>query len=215
MRNVKAVFLYVVLILTGLALWASAEEFHTVHWVDDGDTIVLDDGAKIRYIGINAPEIAHDNLPAEPFGPEASLFNRKLVLHQAIRLQLDRERTDRFQRVLAYVFLKDGAFVNQELVRSGLAHVLYVSPNIACNALLLKTQQEAMTAGKGMWRNWRETPDIYIGNKRSRRFHLKTCPLGRKTSSGNRAVFHRKWDAFFEGYAPCKVCMPAGAMERQ
>ena len=215
MQKLKKIILYGAPILAALVLWAHAGEFHTVRWVDDGDTIVLDDGMKVRYIGINAPEIAHGNPPAEPFGPEASVFNRKLVLHQPVRLQTDRESTDRFQRTLAYVFLKDGTFVNQELVRSGMAHVLYVFPNVTYDAVLLKTQQEAMTAGRGMWRNWRETPDSYIGNTRSRRFHLKTCPSGREMSFRNRVVFHRKWDAFYEGYAPCKTCMPSGAIERR
>ena len=159
------------------------------------------------YIGINAPEIAHQDKPGEPFGPEALAFNEKSVLSQPIRIQEDQEKSDQYHRRLAYVFLKDGTFVNQEIVRNGLAHVPYKPPNTADDAALLKSQQEAMKAGKGIWGNWKEKPADYIGNKKSRRFHLKSCALGQRTSKQNRIRFGRKWDAFWEGYAPCKKCM--------
>ena len=53
----------------------------------------------------------------------------------------------------------------------------------------------------------------YIGNKKSRRFHLKKSALGQRISMQNRIQFVRKWDAFWEGYAPCKKCMGQGPIE--
>ncbi|MES0396950.1 MAG: thermonuclease family protein, partial [Syntrophobacteria bacterium] len=50
-----------------------------VHWVDDGDTIVVAGGERVRYLGINTPEVAHKDEPGEPFGDEAKAFNKKLV----------------------------------------------------------------------------------------------------------------------------------------
>jgi hypothetical protein len=69
-----------------------AEKYDQVGWVIDGDTIVLADGRKVRYIGINAPEIEHDDQKAEPFGNEAKSFNQGLVYRKNIRLEFDRER---------------------------------------------------------------------------------------------------------------------------
>jgi micrococcal nuclease len=202
-----------------LFIWATlacvtrttADEFVSVRRVYDGDTIQLENGMHVRYIGINAPEIAHQDKPGEPFGSEAMTFNEKIVLSKPVRIQGDIEASDQYNRRLAYVFLRDGTFVNQEIVRNGLAHVLYKAPNIIHDAALLKSQQEAMKTGKGIWGNWKEKPSDYTGNKKSRRFHLKTCALGQRISKENQIRFGRKWDAFWAGYAPCKKCMAQGA----
>jgi micrococcal nuclease len=208
-RDVKRFILSLMLILL-CGSGGLAEDFIAVRRVIDGDTIVLENGVHLRYIGINAPEIAHEDKPGEPLGSEALALNEKIVLIKSVRLVADIETTDHYNRRLAYVFLKDGTFVNQEMVRSGLAHVLYKTPNTTHDALLLKTQQEAMDAGKGIWQNWKETPSEYIGNRKSRRFHLTKCPLGHRTSAQNRIRFDRKWNAFRAGYAPCKKCMGQG-----
>jgi micrococcal nuclease len=215
MRKIEQIFrvmLFIGMILACVSQ-ASANELFSVRRVYDGDTIQLENGMHVRYIGINASEIAHQDKPGELFGLEALAFNEKIVLSKPVRIQGDQEASDQYNRRLAYIFLQDGTFVNQEIVRNGLAHVLYKSPNITYNAALLKSQQEAMKAGKGMWGNWKEKPSDYIGNKKSRRFHLKTCALGQRTSKQNRIQFGRKWDAFWEGYAPCKKCMGQGAIE--
>jgi micrococcal nuclease len=215
MRKTNAIVGVMLFIFATLACVsrASADEFISVRRVYDGDTIQLGNGMHVRYIGINAPEIAHQDTPEEPFGPEALAFNEKIVLSKTVRIQGDQEASDQYGRRLAYVFLQDGTFVNQEMVRNGLSHVLYKPPNITHDAALLKSQQDAMKAGKGIWGHWKEKPSEYIGNKKSRRFHLKTCALGQRTSKQNRIQFGRKWDAFWEGYAPCKKCMGRGAVE--
>jgi micrococcal nuclease len=215
MRETKRIFRVVLFIIVTLVcvFQASADEFISVRRVYDGDTIELENGMHVRYIGINAPEIAHQDKRGELFGPEALAFNEKIVLSRPVRIQGDQEASDQYGRRLAYVFLQDGTFVNQEMVRNGLAYVLYKFPDITYDAVFLKSQQEAMKAGKGMWKNWKEKPADYIGNKKSRRFHLKSCALGRRTSKQNRIQFGRKWDAFWEGYAPCKKCMGQLPME--
>ena len=91
---------------------------------------------------------------------------KKACYSRPIRIQEDQEKSDQYHRRLAYVFLKDGTFVNQEIVRNGLAHVLYKPPNTAYDAALLKSQQEAMKAGKGIWGNWKERATDYIGNRK-------------------------------------------------
>jgi micrococcal nuclease len=215
MRKIQQIFRMMLFIWVTLACisLASADTFYSVRRVYDGDTIELENGTHVRYIGINAPEIAHQDKSGEPFGPESQAFNEKIVLSKPVRIQGDQEISDQYNRRLAYVFLQDGTFVNQEIVRNGLAHVLYISPNTTHDAALLKSQQEAMKAGKGMWGNWNEKTADYIGNRNSRRFHLKTCALGRHTSKQNRIQFSRKWDAFWAGYAPCKKCMGQGSIE--
>ena len=186
-----------------------AQRNHYVRWVDDGDTVVLGDGRRVRYIGINAPEVARKEKKGEPFGEAARDFNRRLVFKQNVRLELDEEKYDPYKRLLAYVFLKNEDFVNQLIVARGLAYVLYRKPNIKYHKLLLQTQRRAMDQHEGMWRNWKETEGRYPGSKRSKRFHLPDCPNGKKIYKRNRVYFSRQWDAFRAGYAPGKRCFSA------
>jgi micrococcal nuclease len=176
--------------------------------VDDGDTVVLADGTRVRYVGINAPEIAHDDRPAERFGPDARDFNTKLVYLRKVRLELDRERHDQYGRLLAYVFLKDGTFVNGELIKGGYAYRLFRRPNTKYDLLFLQLQREAMARRAGLWKNFYHEKGPYMGNKYSRRFHKPTCPFGKTTSPKNRISLKGRYEAFWEGYAPCKRCNP-------
>lgn len=199
----------VILAFTQLASCrAAGEQWVNVRWVDDGDTIILADGRRVRYIGINTPEIRHEDQSPEPFGYQAQAFNKKLVYKQKVRLEFDRQMHDRYQRVLAYIFLPDGTFVNAKLVAEGYAFLLPFRSNRRYASVLLKLQREAMAAGKGIWHHWQETPAAYIGNRRSKRFHRASCPFAAKIKPKNRVHFTKKWDAFWAGYAPAKKCIP-------
>ena len=184
-----------------------ATEWFSVKRISDGDTIVLGDGRHVRYIGINAPEIDHESRKAEPYGFKSKNFNQKLLFSKKIRLEFDLERYDQYGRLLAYVFLQNGIFVNKAMLKQGYAYFLPRKPNIRYDRLLLQSQRDAMSAKRGIWRNWRERGDVYLGNQRSKRFHHKTCPFGKKTGKINRIFFSSKWDAFWAGFAPCKRCM--------
>jgi len=124
--------------------------------VIDGDTIqvccIFGDREKIRYIGINTPEIHHPMKGIEPFGKEASEANRKLVDGKTVSLEFDVEQRDRYGRLLAYVFLKDGTFVNAWLVEHGFAQVMTVPTNVKHQELFLKLQREAREARRGLWK---------------------------------------------------------------
>jgi micrococcal nuclease len=197
------------LLLTLMISQSFAYEWFTVKWVDDGDTIVLENKERIRYIGMNTPEIAHPGKSAERYGYEAAQFNKKLVLSEKVRLEFDSEKQDQYGRTLAYVFLEDGTMVNEKLVEQGYAYVLTGKSKGKYDSLLLKKQQAAMDAGKGMWKDWKNKEDGYIGNSRSKRFHTQDCHLGQQTGKKNRVAFSSTWTAFYEGFAPCKKCMPA------
>lgn len=207
MYYLRCMFYFLIFYLSfctpGIAQW------HKVTWVIDGDTIILEDTRHIRYLGINAPEIPHHNKPGEPLGKEALRFNMDLVKNKYVRLEMDKEKVDRYGRFLAYVFLKDGTFVNAALIKEGYAYVLSVGPNVRYRKLLLDYQREAMKNNKGIWKViLNETSPYYIGNKRSKVFHRPKCPFGSRVSPFNLIKFHSKWNAFYEGYRPCKKCLP-------
>lgn len=123
--------------------------------VIDGDTIELQDGERVRYVGIDTPELYRRSGTAwvyqpEPFAEAAAAFNRHAVEGQAVRLEFDREPRDRFHRRLAYVYRHD-RFINAELVREGLANVMTIPPNTRHADLLRRLEREAREAGRGFW----------------------------------------------------------------
>jgi micrococcal nuclease len=204
MRLRSIACLVFILVLSGQSL---AQSWYAVKWVNDGDTIVLTNDLRVRYIGIDAPEIGHAHQAAEPFGYAARSFNAELVASKKIRLEFDEERHDSYGRLLAYIFLADGTFVNALLLQSGLAYCLYRRPNAKYSALLLKSQQQAMQAKTGIWQSWKNKSENLIGNRSSRRFHLANCPFAKTIAPGNRIIFSTKWNAFWSGYAPAKECV--------
>ena len=180
-----------------------------VHWVDDGDTIVVAGGERVRYLGINTPEVAHKDEPGEPFGDEAKDFNKKLVQGRWINLELAEQQRDPYGRLLAYVFLADGTFVNGELVRQGYAHLLRKQPKLRYWERLLALQRQALKEKKGMWSLPVVKPEkFYIGNKRSWIFHRPHCQFGRKTAAGNRLRFRDRYEALYHGFSPGRRCKP-------
>ena len=181
-----------------------------VRYVIDGDTIVLSNGEKVRYLAINAPEIPHKDSPkGEPLGMAAKEFNRDLVQGKVVRLEYGKRRRDRFGRLLAFVFLRDGRMVNELLVKKGLAFVCLFDKRQKYRARLLSAQKEAIRRGVGIWGLPVEQPErYYIGNKKSLRFHRPWCPYGRKTAPWNRIIFTDRKQAFLKGFCRCKKCLP-------
>lgn len=123
----------------------------------DGDTVVLAGGERVRYLGIDTPELHHPDKAVEPYAREAWAFNRELVEGRRARLELDIEPRDRYGRTLAYVFLEDGTFVNAELIRQGYAQLLTIPPNVKYQDQLLALQRQARAARRGLWAT-RRTP---------------------------------------------------------
>jgi len=202
------IFLTILFLSVIVTAWTSvAQEKVIVRLVIDGDTIILADGRHVRYIGINTPEIEHEHQKAEPYGYQAKKYNEKIVFSKMVRLQFDKERHDHFGRLLAYVFLPDGTFINQAMITQGYAYLLPQKPNIKYAKILLQAQREAMSAKKGMWREMAEEEGGYSGNRRTKRFHAVACPFGKKISLTNRISFKSKRDAFWAGFAPGKRCL--------
>jgi micrococcal nuclease len=124
----------------------------------DGDTIYvrLASGVeKVRYIGIDTPEVHHPTRGEEPGGRAAAEVNRRLLGHGPVRLETDVQLRDRYGRLLAYVWARrpDGGLVmvNAELVRLGYAAVMTVPPNVRHAALFRRLAAEAREQHRGLW----------------------------------------------------------------
>lgn len=206
MRSLKIIGL---IILATVCLSFSAAHYHKVKSVYDGDTILLDNKKKVRYLGINAPEIDHKGGKSEFMAHAARKLNLELVAGSWVKLEYDWEKQDHYGRVLTYVFLKNGDMVNALLVRKGMAHVLRNNLGLKYEDLLLDCQRKAMKEKLGIWsKRFKGQEKFYLGNRNSYRFHRPGCPFARKISRKNGVRFKSRYDAFWEGYSPCKRCMP-------
>ncbi|MCX8008121.1 MAG: thermonuclease family protein [Patescibacteria group bacterium] len=120
---------------------------HKVVKVIDGDTIVLANGDKVRYIGVNSPEIHKD----ECFGKESKRRNEELVLNNYVVLKKDVSETDKYKRLLRYVYLPDGTFVNKKIVQEGYAYASSYPPDISLQEELREAQKDAQQRKQGLW----------------------------------------------------------------
>lgn len=120
--------------------------------VIDGDTIELEGKIKVRYIGIDTPETVKPATPVECFGKEASNRNKELVLDRYVYLEKDVSDTDRYGRLLRYVYV-DGLFVNEALVREGYAHSASFPPDIKHQNLFTEAERNARQNNIGLWKN--------------------------------------------------------------
>jgi len=119
-----------------------------VKHVTDGDSIDVEVNGvpfKVRYIGIDAPE-----MEKEAMADESRTANRLLVEGKTIEMTRDQSEADTYGRLLRYVFA-DGAFVNLEMVRSGMARAGYYPPDTACTKQLKAAEKEARKALLGIW----------------------------------------------------------------
>lgn len=131
----------------------------------DGDTLVLENGERVRLIGIDTPEMhaseklqrdsrrsGQDLNTIQKLGRRAYEFTRNLVEGKRVSLEFDAERYDKYDRLLAYVYLKGGIFVNAEIVKQGYANLMTFPPNVKYADLFLKLYHEAREKRRGLWR---------------------------------------------------------------
>jgi endonuclease YncB( thermonuclease family) len=144
------------------------QTFRVVHVVD-GDTldVGIPDGTRsttrVRLWGVDTPELARNDRPADPFGPEARRFTRKLADGQPVTLRLEARRTrGRYGRLLAYVLLPDGRMLNRLLVEQGYA---YADPRFehSLKRQFASLQKRAIRRRVGLWAEItrRELPSYY------------------------------------------------------
>ncbi len=181
----------------------------TVIAVLDGDTVVLDGGAKVRYLGVDTPEMDHETGRHECYAREAYEQNKAWVLGRRVILAYDGPKRDEHGRLLAYVATPEGMGVNAELIRQGLAYVFRGPEGFSRFGEFLALQREAVLERRGMHGRCpvREEKS-YLGNRESFIFHRPTCPYGAKTRSDRRIDFSSRWDALMEGFRPCRRCTP-------
>lgn len=127
------------------------EQTYVVERVVDGDTLLLETGERLRLLGVDTPETVKPNHPVERLGREASEFTGRFVEGKRVRLGFDKERRDRYGRLLAYVYVDD-LLLNEELLRAGLgeAQLQYPYSNVM-KKRFRNAEEEARRAERGLW----------------------------------------------------------------
>ena len=126
--------------------------FYTVNAVYDGDTVKLEDGRKVRLLGINTPEVQHRDKTADAGGEEARLWLMNKLQHARVRMEIDVEKSDKYGRTLAHLFTVQKEHINLSLVKTGLASVNIYPPNLLYAKELLAAEKQAENAKLGIWR---------------------------------------------------------------
>lgn len=219
-------------LLFSLPVFANDEAI--IERVVDGDTlVVIYDGQqeKIRLIGVDTPEIVHPNRPVEYFGKEASGFTKKLLPPRTqVRLEFDWQMRDKYHRLLAYVYLKDGTFLNAEIIKQGYGHA-YTKYPFKYLEEFREHEKQARERGLGLWgeRDVKEEPQkarapnepslekksltetpaqqtkeetVYI-TRTGKKYHQESCSYLRKSK-----IPISKKEAIEGGYTPCSRCNP-------
>lgn len=132
--------------------------------VVDGDTLKLSDGTRVRLIGVDTPEVYYsdkllrdskrsrkDIKAIQELGRKASAFTKELCLGKKVRIELDVVKRDKYKRLLAYVYLEDGTFLNAKIIEEGYGEIMTIPPNVKYADYFLKLQKEARENKRGLW----------------------------------------------------------------
>ena len=134
--------------------------YRVVERVIDGDTLVMENGERVRLIGVDTPETKHPNKPVAPLGKVAAAFTRRMVEGKRVRLEFDPANASRAhkdstqqRRTLAYVVLEDGTLLNAEIIRQGYGFA-YTRFPFARMDEFRRLELEAREQGRGLWASY-------------------------------------------------------------
>lgn len=132
----------------------SAPEHATVKWVYDGDTLLLTDKRKIRIIGIDTPEVKHHQQKAQAYGAKAREALRELLneYDYKVILRYEKERLDKYSRILAHVYTLDGINISSWLLENGFARTMSIPPNVDLADCYKKSETIAQDQSLKIWR---------------------------------------------------------------
>ena len=130
-----------------------ARESASVAYVNDGDTVRLSSGDRVRLVGIDTPEIGRDGADDEPYAREAQQALRALLAESRNRVRVvdATEGEDRYGRRLSYLYLPDGRSVQAQLLAQGMAMAVFVAPNLELADCLMARERLAREADRGIW----------------------------------------------------------------
>ena len=185
------------------------EESAVCTQVVDGDTIYLDNGKKIRFVGVNTPERGVNGYIA------SKNFVQKLCLNKKVGIDIDdRKHNDKYGRTLAVVIV-DGKNVNEMLLKEGLAEIMYIPPSefypynwAGSNTHVADSYTSSSSSSSSSHSSSSSGSGSYVANANTGKFHVSGCDSINKMSEKNKVFFSSRDQAINQGYVPCKRCNP-------
>ena len=177
--------------------------------VVDGDTVVLENGEKVRFVGINTPE------KWEYYYGEATQGLRDLVEYKLVILKRDVSDRDKYNRILRYVYLEDDTFVNALMVDGGYAKAYHYPPDTLHYDQFLNIETQAKAEGIGIWN---ETASLdsdlggyplgcnYVSSKSGEVYYSIECKYANRILVKNRVCFESEEKAVAAGYRLTAKC---------
>lgn len=196
-----------------------------VKYAVDGDTIWVDiDGKdeKVRFVGVNTPEVAKDGKPAEFMADEAKDFTNIILKNKKIYLERDISDRDKYDRLLRYIWLEEPVdnptlndiekkTLNGILVKEGYAYANYYKPDIKYQEYLKELEKSAQENKKGIWSDGTEQKEEKIdqthlikGNKNSKVYHLPEWDSYDTVKEKNAVYFETEKEAKDAGFRPAR-----------
>lgn len=167
------------------SLSATSESFKVTRVVD-GDTIEIEGGEKVRYLGIDTPETVDPRKPVQCFGIEASKKNKELVEGKTVRLEKDITDRDKYSRLLRYVWVGD-LFINLELVKQGFAISYTYPPDVKYQKEFLAAEREAKEAERGLWEACSISPSPTVKIQETPK---SDCDIKGNISTSGEKIYH-------------------------
>jgi endonuclease YncB( thermonuclease family) len=189
---------------------------YRVRKVIDGDTVVLENGLRVRYLGMDAPETGRWVRDKSVSGPKSTARNIELVEGKPVRLKLARQPLDIHGRLVARLYAQPDAPGGAEvdvcalLVKEGWAKAMSMGLNAEEFKEMKALEDAARAAKAGMWglTDEERLAKPYCAAEKTGIYHLSTCPLAKKISPPSLHLYATPEDAEAAGLKPCKHCLP-------
>ena len=174
-----------------------------------GDTVRLQGGKILKYISVQTPPLQSIIPLVRQYGENSLLFNKKLVEGKKISIEWGSQIRDDQRNLLGYVFLEDGTFVNQEILKAGQGRLQVAPPNSKYAGGFRQAELGARRNKRGLWKEEPENPYIkseYIGEKNSKVYYFPTSPELARIPQSYLVTFRSRVEAKAAGYKPCPTC---------
>ncbi|MBI3252137.1 MAG: thermonuclease family protein [Candidatus Omnitrophica bacterium] len=212
-KNLKNVFFLFLFFISSSRIPSAgadnARQEAVVREVTAGDQVRLAGGKTLRYAGVQAPPLQSLLPLIREYGNNALIFNQNLVSGKKIFIEWDSQIRDSQNNFVGYVFLEDGTFVNEALLKTGHAKRYIVPPNTHYAERFRLVELDARRHKRGLWKEEPENPYLkeeFIGEKSTKVFYFPTSPELDGIPEANLVKFRSRVDATAAGYTPCATC---------
>lgn len=215
MNNNLKIWLLVLFVLAGCSTEVeNINSMAVVERVVDGDTVVLNNSEKVRFVCVNTPEKNEEGYI------EATNFLKEILLNKTVLLVKDNTDKDKYKRLLRYVYLSDGTFVNSLIAEKGFGEILMIEPNTKLCPEIKAAEDKAKSEKLGIWAKEKAVEEnidpcvalgcpegtTAVGSKNSDKWHYCSCKWAKRIKKENLVCFKTTKEAEEKGYKKTQTC---------